>query len=105
MTKNQIKLRFTTEFFDKANEFLTLNLQTMNHLKLCLITRQTDFSIGNSNNSQTTSKNGLMSTADKLKLNGIESAAQKNVIELVKVNNTELYVIVFKISASAVDDY
>ncbi len=47
--------------------------------------------VGNTANA-TTSENGLMSAADKLKLNGIENAAQKNVIELVKVNDTELNV-------------
>ena len=39
-----------------------------------------------------TSTNGLMSAADKTKLNGIETAAEVNVIETVKVNNTALTV-------------
>ena len=38
----------------------------------------------------TTSSNGLMSAADKAKLDGIESNAQVNVIETIKVNGTPL---------------
>lgn len=38
----------------------------------------------------TQSANGLMSSADKKKLDGISSGAQVNVIETVKVNNTAL---------------
>lgn len=37
----------------------------------------------------TTSASGLMSAADKAKLNGVESGAQPNVIESVSVNGTE----------------
>lgn len=43
-------------------------------------------------NAATTSTEGLMSAADKTKLNGIETAAEVNVIETVKVNNTALTV-------------
>lgn len=38
----------------------------------------------------TTSKDGLLSKSDKSKLNGVESGAQVNVIEAVKVNGTAL---------------
>lgn len=41
-------------------------------------------------NVATTSANGLMSSADKSKLNGIAAGAQVNVIESVKVNGTSL---------------
>jgi len=43
-------------------------------------------------NIATTSTEGLMSAADKTKLNGIDTAAEVNVIETVKVNNTALTV-------------
>ncbi len=43
-----------------------------------------------STDTATTSSNGLMSAADKVKLDDIESNAQVNVIESVKVNNTAL---------------
>lgn len=38
----------------------------------------------------TTSYNGLMSSADKIKLNGISSGAQQNIIERILVNGTEI---------------
>lgn len=48
---------------------------------------------GNDNNTTyspaTTSANGLMSKEDKTKLNGIESSAEVNVIETVKVNGID----------------
>lgn len=38
----------------------------------------------------TTSKNGLMESSDKIKLNGVASGAQVNVLEMVKLNGTVL---------------
>lgn len=64
-----------------AGSNVTLTPDTTND-KVTIAAKDTTYS------NATTSTAGLMSTTDKTKLDGVESNAQENVIEIIKVNGT-----------------
>lgn len=76
---------------DKVTQFATTeDLAQRVKINLNKLHRRIDSLEESSTNTATTSSSGLMSAADKAKLDGVETAAQVNVIESVKVNDTAL---------------